>query len=96
MDLLKLAAEHLLLLRRWNTARSWLQTKGLKFNQFSQAWAGEHDGELVMSCGIRAPNDYLILEEHTQPPYCGQGHLLTSLSYMIKYKTINIPILAIL
>ena len=37
VDLLKLAAEHLLLLRRWNTARSWLQTKGLKFNQYPQA-----------------------------------------------------------
>lgn len=51
MDPLKLAAEHLLLLRRRNAARSWLQTKGLKFNQPPQAWADGHGGVLFMGWG---------------------------------------------
>lgn len=52
VDLLELAAQHLLLLRGWNAARGWLQAKKKKtgkFNPSPPAPADGHERELFMS-----------------------------------------------
>lgn len=51
VDLLELAAQHLLLLWGWNAARGWLQAKKKpgKFNPFPPAPANGYERELFMS-----------------------------------------------
>lgn len=73
VDLLELAAQHLLLLRGWNAARGWLQAKNKKktgkFNPFPPATADGHERELFMSWGSWNPSEYVIPEGHRGPSW---------------------------